>query len=427
VPYYVEIRRISNNQLIYAGDIFAYDIECGLVPRNEEILVNIYSSSPDCNGQLTHSETLGGYATDTTVNISFTEEVITTTITGTATNCDGAPITNGYIYIVNANTFSITDGNINVAHVSCFPNTITIQVFDFDTGLWSIIDNVSSDGNTVDLGTVSACENGGGTFEDDIELLTQQDVNNFGIYGFSTVNGNIRIGHNALSDTVLDLSPLASIENVYGSITLLNNTMLSSLTGLHNIESVNSLHILNNDQLTSLSGLDNLTSIPSFIHISSNDALVSLEGLENLTSINHFLLTYNDSITSLSALESLTDLYFLLVNNNDALINFEGMEQITSIAALAIVDNNALESLNGLQNITTVMDSQYSLALSVGVRPTFVTNTSETEPGPNPNLVNLCGLQNVFANGNASSFQTAIENNAYNPTLQDFIDGNCSQ
>lgn len=427
IPYYAVITRVSNNQIIYNGAVYAYDIECGLIPRNEEILVRIYSSSASCNEQLVHSETFGGYATDTSVNISFTEEVTSTSITGIATNCDGDPITNGYVYIDNDNTFSITDGTINFAYLNCSLETITFQILDFDTGLWAIIDNVFIDGNAVNLGAVSTCETGGGTYDGDVVLLTQEDVNDFGIFDYAIINGDLDIGSNSSSDNILDLAPLESLEMINGRFTIINNTALSSLNGLHNLETLHSLAILNNDQLTSLSGLDNLTAITAFTHISSNDGLISLEGLENLTSIDHFLLTSNSALTSLSALESLTEVHLLLVDHNDSLINFEGLEQVTSIAVLAIIENNSLESLNGLQNITSLIESQYAEAISIGVRPTFITNTTEVEPGPNPNLVDLCGLQNLFVNGNTSDFQIAIENNPINPTTQDFIDGNCSQ
>jgi len=154
---------------------------------------------------------------------------------------------------------------------------------------------------------------------------------------------------------------------------------------------------------------------------------VSLEGFENFATSTYFQLFNNDALISISALESLTVVIDLYVDGNDSLINFEGLEQVTSLSSLWITNNSSLESLNGLQNITTIITSTSSRKLCIGYRPVAASFTGTVGPAPNPNLVDLCGLQNLFTNGNGSEFQITIENNPINPTIQDFIDGNCSQ
>ena len=451
VPYYIEIRRASNNQLIYFGDVLAYEAQCGLVPRNEEILVSVYGSSPDCNDQLVHSETLGGYATDTTVDISFTEDIITTTITGIATNCDGDSITNGYIYINSANTYSITDGTISIAYLNCSPETIIIQVLDFDTGTWAIIDNVTVNGNAVNLGTISTCEDAGGVFNGNVILENQEDVNNFGLFGFTSIDGNLTIRDFNGATNITDLTPLMTLENILGELDIINNPLLQNLNGLHNVitiggfsnissnenlmnldglsslTSIRNLVLVSNPSLTSITGLSNLTTIDVGFSVADCNSLVSFAGLEGITSLNKLEVDYNNVLTSISALQNLTSLNKLYIEGNNALTNLAGLEQITALDIIRIADNNGLMSLNGLENLVYIEPNTSTTQIYIGVR--FNGANIPPAAAPNPNLTDLCALQNLFVNGNGtnSNIEIFIENNGYNPTPQDIIDGNCSQ
>jgi hypothetical protein len=426
IPYYVVITRVSNGQMIYAGNVLSQEVECGLIPINEEILISIYGLDGSCTEQLVHSETLGGYATDTTVEISFTEDITITPITGIATNCDGASITNGYIYINDTNTFSITDGTIDIAYVSCASEVITIKILDFDTGLWSIIENVNVNGTAVDLGTVSTCDAGGGMYEGDVVLSTQDEINFFGLFGYTTINGDLTIGGNdgGLYESIVDLSPLASIENIQGSLNILNTTQLISLEGLNSLTQILTLRFHNNTQLVSLSGLNNLTTCPYLLAI-GNESFASLAALENLTEMASIFLFHNPSLASFAGFQNLTSLDRLSVGNSDSITDFTGFEQITEISILWIGYNDSLVSLNGLQNITTINYSEYSPAISIGGPTPESNNPGDTSP--NSNLTDLCALQNLLVNGNGINFEIIIENNAYNPTIQNIIDGNCSQ
>ncbi|WP_298510947.1 leucine-rich repeat domain-containing protein [uncultured Kordia sp.] len=452
IPYYVVITRVSNNQIIYAGDIYAYNVECGLVPNNEEISINIYSSSETCNTELIHSETLGGYTTDTTVDISFTEEVTSTSITGIATNCDGDPIINGYVYIDSANTFSITDGTIDIAYLNCSPETIIIQVLDFDTGTWAIINNVTVNGNAVNLGTISTCDDTGGTYNGNVVLVSQEDVNNFGLFGFTSIDGNLLIRDSLDGSTnITDLTPLATLENIFGELDVVFNPLLQNLNGLHNITTIDgfsgitnnesltnldglssltnvrNLVIVTNPALTSITGLSNLTTIDVGFSVAECNSLVSLAGLEGITSLRSLEVDYNNGLTSISALQNLTSLEKLFIEGNNALTNLVGLEQITALEIIRIADNNGLMSLNGLENLVYVEPNSISAQIYIGVR--FNGANSPPAAAPNPDLTDLCALQNLFVNGNGTdpNIEIFIENNAYNPTPQDIINGNCSQ
>ena len=133
-------------------------------------------------------------------------------------------------------------------------------------------------------------------------------------------------------------------------------------------------------------------------------------GLLNYTTITGSL-TISDPeneqhITNLDPLISLTHIDGNLnINNNPHLTDLSGLNNLTKIGSIAgagklyIQNNLSLTHLNGLENLT----SSYG--------------TSEISN--NESLVNFCGLINFTSN-------LTIYDNAYNPTLEDIQNGNCS-
>ena len=110
--------------------------------------------------------------------------------------------------------------------------------------------------------------------------------------------------------------------------------------------------------------------------------------------------------TSLAGLENITSVNRLSVWTAPNLINLQEFSNITSnLLALFITDALAIESLNGLENISTITNS-----LNV------VGNLA---------LTDFCALQNSVSS--LSEDDVLILNNSFNPTLQDIIDGNCSE
>ncbi|QHI35704.1 Internalin-A [Kordia antarctica] len=454
-PYYTLIKRNTNDQLIFSGIVTANDgLECGLIPQNEDVTVTIYGLAGTCYGQLMHEQTFGGYTTDTTIDISFstTNQVSTTTITGIANNCAGNPITNGYVFIDEANTFSITDGTINIGVQHCDNQIITLQIFDFDTSQWLLAHNIPLNEVDFNLGTITTCEDTGGIYNGNLTLSSQEDVDNFGQLGFSAIDGNVVIGVNFPETTdIVDLTSLHTLENIYGSFDIFynenlqsldglnnittidgffyisNNNALTSLDGLASLTSVGNLAISVNETLTSIVGLSNLVTIGNGITIAANNSLTSIEGLESITSLRNLEIDYNDLLTSIAVMQNLTSLDQLHIEGNNALTSLVGLEQITALDIVRIADNNALMNLNGLENLVYLDPNTASPQVYIGLK----FNGANVPPAsaPNSSLTDFCALQNLFINGNGnnSNVEIFIANNGYNPTIQNIIDGNCSQ
>ncbi|WP_298419854.1 hypothetical protein [uncultured Kordia sp.] len=470
-PYLVVITRASNNQVIYSGNITSRETECGLIPRNEEVLVSVYSITGGCNNQLVYSETLGDYATDTSTTISFTEELTTTTLTGTALNCNGSPITNGYVYINDTNIFNLSNGDFSIGVIHCLDGlNIDVQIFDYDTNQWAIYENVVLSGVDTNVGVISTCGDGGGIYNGDVTLLTQNDVNNFGIMNFTTINGKLKIGEFQLTNNISSLGALNSLVNIHESLTIINNPNLTSLDGLNNLNAVNSLSISHNSSLNSITALSSITSIEFGFQISYNNALTTLAGLENINTPNalNITLSNNEVLTSIDALQSLTTANNISIHSNAALTSLtsfsnittarsinlsylpslnslQGLNQLTELSMLRIRDIDAITDLSALSNITSAdivsiggndaLTSLNGLDNLTNIDWMLIGNDLEFDivvNSPNNSLTDFCALQNLFTNGtyptvNSTFNGVYIENNLFNPSIQDIIDGNCSQ
>lgn len=316
----------------------------------------------------------------------------------------------------------------------------------------------------VDIQEEVLCDNG--TFVGDVTLLNQQEVDDFGALCFSRIEGNIYINEPAIGVEINSLKALSALTEVAGGISISSSNLETlkglenlsfveggfSLTGMHSLvslidleklESVGYLKIQHSELITSLNGLEslrtlnglglhNLTSLNSIevllnvtnsiwdfnIQIENCPLLTSLSGLENVTFTWRVNLYRNKALTSLDGLQNLTNVNQLIIDGCDSLINLEGLNSIENTLALldndtyfiSIFNNSSLISLKGLENL------MHLNWLYIG-----------SPNSPNMQLLDLCALQNVFTNGTYDVNHVNIENNAFNPTVQDLIDGNCSQ
>ncbi len=475
-PYYTRITR-SNNQVIYSNNLISDGApECGVVPADEPLIFSIYTIGGTCGYQLIYQQNIGPFSSDSDIDITFSDseeqEIPTTPITGTVNNCNGAPLSNGYVYVDNDNIFNITNGIIDIAIPYCSETTTILQIYDNDTGQWTLIYDVPLNGNEFNVGAISTCGESGGIFNGDLTISSQNQLEEFGALGYTTFIGNLRIGGYQNGSDINSLLPLINLESVIGILEISHNDSLLSLNGLNNLEiSSLGIRIRSNPSLTEITSLSNLVSIGD-LSITNNSSLASLDGLESLSSINQLSLSSNAELSSINGLTSLTSLYYLNINNCpnltsiapfsnleslnivwlyqlDGLTSLEGIHQLTNIDFIRISDIDALTDLSDLSNLTAVnilniagndgllsLDGLENLISASGIIIGVDIQTDVFVDFPNPNLTDFCALENLFINGTYIESPTnlqfpidgvTIENNAYNPTVQDIINGNCSQ
>jgi len=179
---------------------------------------------------------------------------------------------------------------------------------------------------------------------------------------------------------------------------------LTTIQGFQQLTSVHDFAIGGN-KLDDVSGFKNLTSVAGVFSIGGT-ALKNLGGLQNLNSVGDQLIIYDNlSLTTLKELSSLATVGRIYFYHNPELTSLEGLEKITSVKGGILLTNNIkLDNLDGLINVTGAITS--------------INITSNTA------LKDFCGLNNLI-NGGGSVGNYSTSSNGYDPTLQDFQDGNC--
>jgi hypothetical protein len=450
------------------------DLQCLMVPEGEQFEVIIRGFALFCN-TLVYEDTIGPFAMDTTLDFSFDYEIDYTQITGFASNCAGELLQNGYVYVDDNNIFSITNGVVDFTIQHCIDTEFAnVQIYDFDSNTVSVTEGIPLGGNTFNIGNVITCDDNNGVFNGNVILATQQQVNEFGAAGFTTINGDLTIGGPNFTGNmgdIIDLTPLNTLQVIEGNFRISNNSNLVNLDGLDNLNSVETLSLGSNASLENVNGLNSLANDLWSIYISDNPALNSLTGLsnaiditewlwitnnENLTSLPNLstaanlrlLRIYQSSFSNLSFLQNVTELPHTELYGLPNLTSLEGMEDFESFDVLRISDCDGLTDLNGLNSLTSVgilviagnenllsLDGLENVISAPGINIGNDIDIDVSFPAGNPNLNDFCALQNLFINGTYdTSFYPdfpleggyVVFENAYNPTIEDIQNGDCS-
>lgn len=221
---------------------------CGLVPSNETLEILIID---ECNNTyvVIHSETIGPFTGDTTIDIVVPIATFTETVTGTFANCNGDPITNGYVLLTydgEQYVDIVTDGTYEINFIRCIDDTIfSIEAIDYDTTQSSGEINYTLTSPVTNLAAIFSCN-------DATEFVTYQiddnppitHINNVGydingpqiFVSASSTNGSIFfvISNITISDSsLLEIS----LEDINGSVLTENDTLdiILNLTALGNI------------------------------------------------------------------------------------------------------------------------------------------------------------------------------------------------
>ena len=110
----------------------------------------------------------------------------------------------------------------------------------------------------------------GGTFNGNVQLRSQADVNTFGANNFSNINGFLLIR----GDDITTLSPLLNLDTIGHSLIIEFNRSLMTLNGLDNVQLVGgNLHIENNTKLDSIGTFQQLQMVKGPLVLRRNPRL----------------------------------------------------------------------------------------------------------------------------------------------------------
>lgn len=232
-----------------------------------------------------------------------------------------------------------------------------------------------------------------GTYEGNVTLNNQNDVDAFGELCYSKINGYLHI--NGLFDGnepfITDLTSLRNIKEVTGALSIGHNKILSSLEGLEGIEKVGHIHMEENESLTSIEALSGIQTV---------------NGSDMISDIPKILIQQCYVLTNLEGLQNISDVGNLEIYTNDALLDLFGLRGMNNISnQLSIHGNRSLTSLEGLESLKTVNQVIY-----------IRTNTG---------LEDFCALDYLINMGGFNG-EWLVDSNQFNPTLENMQKGNCN-
>jgi hypothetical protein len=165
-------------------------------------------------------------------------------------------------------------------------------------------------------------------------IATAPDAARFS--GCSEVQGDLRISSAELDD----LSVLAGLRGVSGTLEIAGNPRLDDLGGLERLERVGRLSIHDNSELDELSGLEQLAQVRE-LEIRNNPELTSLRGLSGVTRLERLVIEHNGLYQG-AGLSSLTDVGKLVIQNNPRLNSLQGLRALSHAASVEIRNNPRL-------------------------------------------------------------------------------------
>ena len=149
----------------------------GLIPANAALVITV---TDRCKNVL-FTQNIGPYSSNVnygtiTVNMQPDAHII---ISGTAVNCNGNPVTNGFVNItLEGNNYrsNLANGNFTISILRCNANPAQAQLFAEDaiTGQQGSITNITVTSGTANAGQLTAC----GTTTDQFINYTLNGVNN---------------------------------------------------------------------------------------------------------------------------------------------------------------------------------------------------------------------------------------------------------
>lgn len=228
-------------------------------------------------------------------------------------------------------------------------------------------------------------------------------------------NENLVISDNT---NLVSLKGLGGLEYI-SFLFIYNNPVLENLYEIKNIQTLKGMSIFQNEKL---SGYFKEGSLPGGIvnvSLENNSGIINLKGLmaHNSEVSGSIYIKGNKNLQSLDGLYPSDTLSFSIeVEDNEKLVDIKALESIVVVKRnLWIINNDQLQSLEGLENV-----------LSAGFDYNIPGATKRTlDISENDLLKDFCALKGLLTDGYAPFVN--IHQNAFNPSKDDIISGNCKQ
>lgn len=223
-----------------------------------------------------------------------------------------------------------------------------------------------------------------------IILESQESVNNFDT-ALLVITGDLLIQNGALSDPIVDLSPLSNLEEIGGDLVVVGNALLEDISQFSSLSRIGgNLNVQGNAKLLYIEGFERLTSIKGDIVFNNNPISTYVSGFVNLQTVGgNITIVSNPELLFINGLEKLEslggDLHIWQQPKLTAVNGFTALNQIGN--NLSIEFNTQLSSLVGLAQLT-----------SIGADFTLTGNHTLTDTSPFFALLSIGGNWNIINN-----------------------------
>jgi hypothetical protein len=190
----------------------------------------------------------------------------------------------------------------------------------------------------------------GNTYQGDLRLRSQEEVDSIGQYNYTEITGSLSLGISTSGSPITNLGPLSTIEAIGGNLDI-DYVGIASIEGLHNVKSIGGeLQVESMPNLVSFEGLRSLTSVKQ-LWIRDNSKLLNFKGLEGVTEFTGGTnIIDNPSLQSLEGLDGLTQVTSLEIIRCEALSSVKGLGALTRADFIWLYWLPSLTSLSGFDN-----------------------------------------------------------------------------
>jgi hypothetical protein len=233
--------------------------------------------------------------------------------------------------------------------------------------------------------------------------------------------------NNLIFDPELD-----SASSSFG-LTIQFNAELQSISGFNQLQgTASALSIRDNLNLMTINGFNNFTSTGFDFYVVTNP-LSTVDAFSNLETVGSDFSLWGTDLTDLSMFSSLRTVggRFWL-DYNPLLMSFNGLNNLESTGAIRIgyfEGHENLQSISALNNLVSAsslhMQGNPSLPSLDGLQ-NLSSSIYEIDIYDNSSLTDFCALETAVATTLALDGSVVIFNNGFNPTLEDFESGTCS-
>lgn len=187
-----------------------------------------------------------------------------------------------------------------------------------------------------------------------VSLFYNPEIKNLNwLSNLESIGQSLGINYNAKISNIEGLSNLTNIGNSHLSIN--ENQSLENLDGLENLmDTITHLSISKNPSLLNINGVRNITPT-ELVRITDNDLITSISILSNIVSLNYLTVEGNASLLNLEGLNNLHTINNdLSIGGNLNLKTLNGLSGLINVSnEMKIIGNHRLENLCELRDFLT--------------------------------------------------------------------------